>query len=371
MYMLDFLKRAFVPITIIGLLTACSSTFDSILFSLVKHPQHPKERLYEIREVEFTNPWDDTKLAGELTYPSTGDVFPGIVLVSGHDGGSPADRNNEITGHKYFLVISDLLTKRGYAVLRFDNRGVGESSGSYATASDDEYASDAAAALKWLRESSGINLSAIGFLGHSQGGAKSLIAATKEKPDYIVALGSLGTETIAEDIIRQNIDMHNANGVDQSVADKHVEQLTDIFEIIRTSDSVEEVRRKIEKYLIDAGVTDDALIQKNVNYFGNNWWFKESHRDQKALLQSYDGPVLGLFGSKDLLVSASYNEKPVRESLTHPQSEVYTFEGLNHLFQVAKNGTGPNEYWEIETTIEVPVIDKIDAWLEELLLRVD
>lgn len=371
MQMLDYLKRAFVPITIIGLLTACSSTFDSILFSLVKHPQHPKERLYEIREVEFTNPWDDTKLAGELTYPSTGDVFPGIVLVSGHDGGPPADRNDEITGHKYFLVISDLLTKRGYAVLRFDNRGVGESSGSYATASDDEYASDAAAALKWLRESSGINLSATGFLGHSQGGAKSLIAATKEKPDYIVTLGSLGTETIAEDIIRQNIDMNNANGVDKSETDTLVKEYTDIFEIIRTSDSVEEVRRKIEKYVIDGGITDDAHIQKVVNYFGNNWWFKESHRDQKALLQSYDGPVLGLFGSKDLLVSASYNEKPVRKSLTHPQSEVYTFEGLNHLFQVAKNGTGPNEYWEIETTIEVPVIDKIEAWLDELLPRVD
>jgi alpha/beta superfamily hydrolase len=122
-----------------------------------------------------------------------------------------------------------------YAVLRYDNRGVKESSGEYINASDNEFASDAAAALKWLREESGIPIASSGFLGHSQGGIKSLIAADLEKPDYIISIAGVGIETGADTILRQNQEIVMAKGVKQSITDQRTRELTKIFEILRSS----------------------------------------------------------------------------------------------------------------------------------------
>ncbi len=362
------LKMILLPM--VAFLAACSSAFDSVLFRLVHHPQEPGPRPYTVREAEFVNARDGIRLAGELTYPASGEPFPALVLVSGHSGGEPpADRDNYITGHKYFLVISHLLTLRGYAVLRYDNRGVGKSSGDYADASDNEFASDAAAALKWLREDSGIQLASSGFLGHSQGGIKSLLAAEIEKPDFIVSLAGMGIETTAEAIIRQNQEISKATGVKQAITDQQTKEMTDIFEILRKSRDREQAQLLIQQYARDAGVTDETHIRKLVTEFGSAWWFTESHRDVQALIESYDGPVLALFGSKDLLVSASKNEAPTRNLLRHPRAKSHTFENLNHLFQISKKGTGPEEYWEIPTTIEEKVIDEIDVWIRSISLH--
>jgi pimeloyl-ACP methyl ester carboxylesterase len=361
-----FLKN--ITISLAVLISACSNTIDNILFSLVPHPQEPKVRPYNIKQVEFVNSQDGTKLSGELTYPAEGEYFPAFVLISGHSGGEPpAGRDSIITGHKYFLVISHLLTIRGYAVLRYDNRGVGESKGEYTSASDNEFASDAASALKWLRDRSGIEISSSGFLGHSQGGIKSLIAADLDKPDYIVSLAGIGTETAAELVIRQNQDINKAKGVNPSVTDQQTKELSDIFEILRVSKDRIQAQDAIRKYAIDAGITSKKHIQKLADEFGSVWWFTEAHRDIKQLIRNYDGPILALYGSKDLLVSSSIEAGPTRSLLHHPQSEVFTFEGLNHLFQKAKKGIGPEEYWEIETTIEEEVIEKIDTWMSSTL----
>ncbi len=345
------------------LLAACSSAFDNLLFSLVPRPQEPKDRPYEIKEVEFINPRDGTKLAGEITYPSSGDKFPAFVLISGHeDGTPPAGRDYEITGHKYFFVISDLLTRRGYAVLRFDNRGVGKSFGDYSTASDEEFASDAAAALRWLRKNSGLVLSKSGFLGHSQGGIKALIAASHEKPDYVVALAGLGVEAPTQFFVRQNHAINSAQGMESSKIEQINREIGDIIAILQTSKNLDEARLRIRDYAIESGITKDKEIRKLTDHFATNWWFEEVRRNPEDMIKSYDGPILALFGSKDLLVSASVNEAPVRKLMFHPHSDAYAFEGLNHLFQEARNGTGPYEYWEIETTIEEKVVDKIDLW---------
>ncbi|WP_434341070.1 alpha/beta hydrolase family protein [Motilimonas cestriensis] len=356
-----FLKMALLPL--VRLLSACSNALDNILFDLVPHPQEPQERQYNIRQVEFVNPTDGTLLAGELTYPTEGESFPAVVLISGHESGAPpASRNDEIAGHQYFLVISHLLTQRGYAVLRYDNRGVGDSTGDYMTASDNEFSADAAAALKWLRESSNIRLTSSGFLGHSQGGIKALLAAEIEPPDFIISLAGISVETTAQAVVRQNQEINRANGIPQSLSDLQVKELTDIFEILRISSTKEQAQSLLREYTRNAGITDVDHIQNVVDQFGSNWWFTEAHRDIKPLIKKYRGPVLALFGAKDLLVSAAINEAPTRHLLRHPQSEVHTFDHLNHLFQTAKKGTGPQEYWEIETTIEEYVIEKIDDW---------
>ena len=354
--------------SLLSLLTACSSVSDEILFKLVPHPQVPKERPYTIEQVDFSNRHDGTILAGELTYPHFGKDFPGVVLISGHESGAPpASRDYIITGHEYFLVISHLLTLRGYAVLRYDNRGVGESSGEYVSASDMEFSSDAAAALKWLREDSGVKTVSSGFFGHSQGGSKALIAATFENPDFIVSLAGIGIETVAEAVVRQHQEISEAKDAKRAVAEQQNKELEDIFEILHISQSRDQARLSIRQYAIDAGITNEKQLQKLVDVFGSVWWYSEAHREAEPFISNYKGPVLSLYGSKDLLVSASVNEVPTRQLLRHPNSKVHTFDNLNHLFQTSKKGIGPEEYWQIETTIEEYVVEEIDRWLKSTI----
>lgn len=354
-----------ITIPLVIFITACNSKLEALLISLIPHPQVPKERSYIIQQVEFINTIDGTKLAGELTYPSKGKCFSALVLVSGHSlDEPPAGRDYQIKGHKFFLVISHLLTLRGYAILRYDNRGVKKSSGEYTMASDYEFSFDAAGALKWLRKDSGLQLASSGFLGHSQGGVKSLLAAELIDPDYIVSLAGIGVETVSEILLRQNQEINKAKGVAQSTTDQQTKELNAIFKILRTSKDRCQAKNALRKYAISKGVTNKKHIQKLINEYGSVWWFSEINRGSKLQLDEYDFPVLALFGSKDLLVSALVNEAPARNLLRHQNSEVYTFAGLNHLFQTAKKGIGPEEYWEIEITIEEKVIEKIDSWIQ-------
>jgi len=355
-----------VGVVTAGFVSSCSNTIDNIIVNMVPHPQEPTERSYKVREVQFLNPGDGTRIAGELTYPASGESFPALVLISGTAANEPPfGRNAEITGHKYFLVISDMLTKLGYAVLRFDNRGTGSSSGDYLNATDQDFASDAAAALKWLREDSGLQISSSGYLGHSQGSVKATLATKLEKADFMIFLAG-GVETIAKTILRQNAALNKVRGVEQSVIDQHSKELADLLNILRTSGNREEAERRIRNYTVNAGITDERHIQSVVNEYASTWMYVEAHRNPAPLIHDYEGPILALFGSKDLLVSSAENASLIRKELVNPNSEVYIFDGLNHLFQTADKG-GPDEYWQISNTINEIVIEKIDNWVQSIL----
>jgi len=355
-----------IGVVVAGSISSCSSTIDNIIVNMVPRPQEPTDRPYKVREVQFINRGDGTRISGELTYPASGESFPALVLISGTASNEPPfDRNSEITGHKYFLVISDLLTKRGYAVLRFDNRGTGSSSGSYKNATDQDFASDAATALKWLREDSGLRISSSGYLGHSQGSVKATLATRIEEADFMVFLAG-GVETIAQTIIRQNSEINKTKGINQSIIDQQSRELADILNILRTSVNREAAERRIRKYALNAGISDESRIQLVVNEFASTWMFVEAHRNPAPLINDYKRPILALFGSKDLLVSSSVNAPLIREVLVNPNSEVYIFDGLNHLFQTADKG-GPDEYWKISNTINEIVIEKIDNWVQPIL----
>lgn len=348
------------------LVTACGIHTDSFWYRLVPHDQIPQERNYEIRPVEVVNPLDDVTLSAELTYPKDIPNPVAVVLISGADGGPPATKNYEITGHPYFLVLSDLLTKRGFAVLRFDNRGVGNSSGQYQNATDDDYASDAAALLRWVKNDSGLTLKSAGFVGHSQGGNKALLAARHEKPDFVVTLGT-GVQSLKEVILTQNRDINQAAGVDPLDIDRQQRELQDIFDIVESASSLTAYQQALKTYLLNQGVTQPGRQAAIMATYGSRWWFTEAHRDAEQLFRNHNGPLLQLFGSQDLLVSIADNNERARAAVAHNrESEVLVFEGLNHLFQRAVKGTGPLEYWEINTTIEPEVVDTVVTWISNL-----
>jgi dipeptidyl aminopeptidase/acylaminoacyl peptidase len=98
-------------------------------------PQMPKAPFpYTVTEVKFENSKDGVTLAGTLTLPDGRDEkLPAVILVS---GSGPQDRDETLMGHKPFWVLADYFSRHGIAVLRYDDRGVGESKGTFATGFD-------------------------------------------------------------------------------------------------------------------------------------------------------------------------------------------------------------------------------------------
>jgi len=107
----------------------------------LRRPQNPvKPYPYKEEEVTFSNEKAKVSLAGTLTLPRGPGSFPAAILIS---GSGPHDRDESIVGHRPFLVLADHLTRKGIVVLRFDKRGIGKSTGDYASATTEDFAADA------------------------------------------------------------------------------------------------------------------------------------------------------------------------------------------------------------------------------------
>ena len=155
----------------------------------LSRPQEPKPPYpYRVEEVTFENTKAGLTLAGTLTLPEKGDHYPVVVLIS---GSGPQNRDEEMLGHKPFLVLADYLTRQGIGVLRFDDRGVGQSTGNFETATTLDFADDVEAAVRFLKNDR--NVRNIGLIGHSEGGMVApLVASRSGDVSFIVLLAGPG-----------------------------------------------------------------------------------------------------------------------------------------------------------------------------------
>ena len=154
-------------------------------------PQEPvKPYAYYTEEVKFENQKEKITLAGTLSLPSKEGNYPVAILIS---GSGPQNRDEEIMGHKPFLVIADHLTKNGIAVLRYDDRGTAQSTGDFNAATSKEFGTDVEAAISYLKTRKEINVKKIGLIGHSEGGLIApMVAADSKDVAFIVLLAGPG-----------------------------------------------------------------------------------------------------------------------------------------------------------------------------------
>src|SRR5208282_2185391 len=181
-------------------------------------PQNPtKPYPYREEEVSFENSGAGIKLAGTLTIPPGKGPFPAVVLVA---GSGAHDRDEALMGHRPFLVLSDYLTRRGIAVLRYDKRGVGESGGTYGTATTADFADDAEAGLAYLETRAEVDRRKIGLIGHSEGGMIApLLAARNSSVAFIVMMAGPGVPG-DELLVEQTLMIAEANGQSHETAEK-------------------------------------------------------------------------------------------------------------------------------------------------------
>jgi len=338
----------------------------------IERPQEPIPPFpYEAQEVKFSNSDAGIELAGTLTLPEGDGPFPAVVLIS---GSGPQDRNEELLGHKPFLVISDYLTRQGIAVLRYDDRGFGESSGEFSTATTEDFATDAWAAVQYLQTRNEIDNSNIGLIGHSEGGLVApIVAAEHSEVAFIILLAGPGVPG-AEVIIAQSEAAQRALGIQGDVIELTKSFNEQVFSIV-LSESVDDVAQAKIMEVIEAlsdedrqrlGISNEAVAQQ-ISQWTSDWFRFFLAYDPAPTLERVSVPVLVLNGSKDLQVLATQNLGPIEEALKrggNTQYEIIEYDNLNHLFQHSETGA-PTEYGQIEETFAPHVLEKMGRWILE------
>lgn len=342
----------------------------------LSRPQDPQKPYpYHEEEVTFENQGAGIKLAGTLTFPESGGPFPVAILVS---GSGPQDRNESIMGHRPFLVLADYLTRNGIGVLRYDDRGVGESEGRFSKALVKDFTSDALAAVQFLKDRPEFRGRSIGIIGHSEGGLVAPQAAVQSSEiDYIVLLAGVGVP-LEELLERQAADMIKVMGADQETLDNQAKVQRKIFDKLKTSEDSKEVRKEIIEIMktslevltpeqMEALGASEGQLEGQADMVLSPWFRDLLQIDPRPTLAKVNCPVLAINGEKDVQVAFKENLAAIEKAVkSGGNSDVTTqaFPGLNHLFQTCETGA-LTEYALIEETIHPDVLETVTQWIQE------
>lgn len=353
-------------------------------FRALPRPQHPKPPFpYRQRDIKATHP-NGHVLAGTLTLPQVSKFGPGpypaAVLIT---GGGREDRDYTSLGHKPFLVIADHLTRRGIAVMRYDDRGVGESIALAITplgkdSTSLKNATDTLAVVKRLREIEEIDSSRIGLIGHSEGGAIApLVYSLDDRIAFVVMLAAPGVR--GDHVFRKQFELSwQAEGFDPDTVAKLSSAFAQLAERISTNAPQENIDESIDNLcklqLANAPSSAESKAQKTQSLktayevFVSPWWRYMFGYDPKSVLSAMKCPVLAVNGKKDVQVWHEQNIPAIASAIRAAGGDVSvrTYEGLNHPLQPAQTGL-PNEYANIEITIDERVLRDMFQWLAQKL----
>ena len=330
--------------------------------SAPERPQEPTEPYpYEATDVSFESVAPGVTLAGTLTTPPGDSPHPAVVLVS---GSGPQDRDETVFGHKPFLVLADHLTRQGIAVLRYDDRGVGESTGDISTAVTPDFADDAQGAVRYLQTLPEIDRAKIGIIGHSEGAIVAPIVANRSD-DVAFAVLLAGTGVNGEELlVMQLIAINRAMGVSEEITQQRSALQTDLLATLGSTPDDSTAAREALRILADAGVTGEAA-NAQVTALLNPWMRYFLVYDPLPELREIEVPVLMMWGAKDMQVPPEGNREPADEALRasgNPDVTSSVLPGLNHLFQTADTGS-PTEYATINETFAVAALEMISDWI--------
>lgn len=352
-----FLKRAkFNPV---------ENTLDSLASSFVS------------KKVIFFN--DKIKLAGTLTLPDTVGKFPAIVLLT---GSGAQNRDENIFGFKIFKIIADNLTNNGYAVLRFDDRGIGGSSTGETIATTADYAEDALSAIQFLKTQKNIDTKKIGLLGHSEGGLASIIAGSASDDVSFIILMAGPSVNGGDLVLCQMKTLLKSQGISKGIIDKKIKLEKRIISTIQNNknlnnlkdnlfnaalDEVKLLPEKIRKNIKSDSAYAEQITESQLHSLSNPWIKFFFTYDPTNAIESLNCPILILFGGKDMQVPVKLNKKPFETALKNADNHNYKiviFPNANHLFQSAKSGL-PEEYKTLNKKFVPDFILTIVNWLNE------
>ncbi len=343
-------------------------------------PQMPQKPYpYRVEDVSYRNESAGITLAGTLTMPDEGTAFPAVVLIT---GSGQQDRDEEIFGHRPFLVLADHLTRMGIAVLRSDDRGIGGSGGDPALATTEDFAADVNAAIEYLKSRPEIDHDRTGLAGHSEGGLIApMVAAQRGDVAFMALLAAPGFNG-GEILIMQTELIFRETGLRDELMGKILEQKRLEQDIFREEKDVDKavktmIRESVAFWteykpeelqeLERIGYTYGAIEQR-ARIYSTPWFrFFLAYEPVPALMK-VKCPVLAVGGEKDLQVPAKENLAAIEKALTAGvcgNFKVVELPGLNHLFQTCERGS-IDEYGKITETFAPEALDIVGAWILEV-----
>lgn len=340
-----------------------------------KRPQEPvKPYPYYEEEVSFKNEKAGITLAGTLTLPKQGGSnYPAVILVT---GSGAQDRNEEILDHKPFLVLADYLTRQGVAVLRYDDRGTAKSTGDFAKATSNDFATDAEAAFKYLKTRKEINAKKIGIAGHSEGGIVAPIVAVNN-PDVAFIVLLAGTAIPGDELmVLQNYLIGKANGMPEEELTKLSAINRSIYSLIKEEENTAVLKTRLQAtfnkdlkpLFISKGIPEHQVstyIDMQISDITSPWYLNFIRYNPQPTLEKVKCPILAINGSKDVQVAPKANLdaiKRIAEKSGNKKVTTIELEGLNHLFQTSTTGA-PTEYGEIEETFAPAALKTVGDWI--------
>jgi uncharacterized protein len=332
----------------------------------LRRPQTPVAPLpYGEQEVKFENSAGGVSLAGTLTLPKGSGPFPAALLIA---GSGPQDRDEAIANHRPFFVIADVLTRSGVAVLRYDKRGIGKSTGNADVATTLDLTADAQAALDFLKSHKEIDASRIGLIGHSEGAIIApYLAGHSKDVAWIVLLAAPATK--GEDtLLNQSELIGRAGGLTDAQLDASLGFDQAAYALVRQEKDTSVLTQKLVELVKDSGLEaafPPSALETQLRMLTSPWFRFFLDYDPLPNFKMVKCPVLALYGQKDLQVSSQANLQLVQKELTdagNTHVEARELPDLNHLFQHAYTGT-PAEYSAIEETISPEVLTLIVDWV--------
>lgn len=336
-------------------------------------PEPEEPAPYRSEEVSFEN--GDIRLAGTLTVPEGTGPFPGVVLIT---GSGPQDRDEVVAGFPVFRVLSDHLTRQGIAVLRYDDRGVGGSSGSVSTSTSADFAGDALAGLARLAEHPDVDPARVGLVGHSEGGIVAPIAASRSEAVRFAVLLAGSTVPGTEILYEQSAAIQRASGVPEDRIAWNTDFQRRLFAALEAGEDLQVYREELGAAIREgietlpeeqrAAISDvdsyvETQIEGQIDRVETPWFRFFLTYDPTEGLRGTRVPVLALFGGLDLQVLVDQNRPPLEEALAgNPDATVQVLPGANHLFQAATTGS-PAEYATLERDFIDGFLDTISDWI--------
>ena len=351
-------------------------TQKAIAKPITKKPQEPSLPYpYNSEEITFTNRKANITLAGTLTYPKREGKFPVVVLIT---GSGPQNRDEELMGHKPFLVLADHLTRQGIGVLRFDDRGMFGSKGVFKTATTVDFATDVEAAVEYLKTRKETDLAHIGLIGHSEGGVIAPIVASRNADiNYIIMMAGTGVSGM-DLLLMQAEAISKASGVSENDIQKTNEINRGAYQLVLTVSDTTQLKSELKSYATKTfnqlpkndgtkNMTEEAYTSMLVEFIASPWMINFIKYNPANALAKVKCSVLAINGEKDLQVPSKVNLPAIEKALKEGGNAKYKtieIKGVNHLFQECKTGL-PAEYPEIEQTISPKALKVMSDWIKE------
>lgn len=337
-----------------------------------QRPQEPQPPFpYQIENISFPSLDKSITLSGTLTLPDDLKKHPAVVLIA---GSGPSNRDEEIFGHKPFAVIADYLTRQGLAVLRYDKRGIGESTGSLRKATTLNLAEDVEASIQFLRNHPNIQSNNIGLIGHSEGGIIAPMVASRDQAiSFIVLLAAPGM-TGKQILKKQNEESIQRSPITNDQKTKAlnvaVQYLDYLAQTSSEGTSTEALHNTLDS-IISINLAEDIFPQVSreemIKSTNNNWIIYFLNLDPSEYLKKVHCPILALNGTKDIQVEANSNLERIESSVKNKELlTVKKYLNLNHLFQKAETGA-INEYAQIQETFSEDVLKDILTWISRYI----